>query len=204
MLEVFLEFAERQTEDVARHDAVVSNDTQRQTALEYDLSLLTDGDLAEIAHRKRDRGGSEIVDVVVDRIGLDAGEIGEDDRAMEGRRLNDRLGTPVMLIEPFDEVDRYAQESRYGTEEVRELVGGVDIALFAIGRDIGIDDIVDLVDRTCGRELHLADGGSAVDLAALEDDHADRDLVAGIDTLIDDKAVELGIFRKGAYHSGKD
>lgn len=79
MLEVFLEFAERQTEDIARHDTVVSNDTQRKTALEYDFALLTDGHLAEIAHRKRDRGGSEIIYMVVDRIGLDAGEIGEDD-----------------------------------------------------------------------------------------------------------------------------
>ena len=84
MLEVFLEFAERQTEDIAGDDTVVGDDTQRQTALEYDFALLTDGDLAEIAHRKGDRGGSEIVDVVVDRIGLNAGEIGEDDRAMEG------------------------------------------------------------------------------------------------------------------------
>ena len=86
---------------------------------------------------------------------------------MEGRSLDDRLGAPVVLIQPFDEIRRYAQQSRHGAQKVGELIGRVGVVLLAVLLDILRDDLVDRVDGSVGRKLHLAGRTDAVDLAAL-------------------------------------
>ena len=165
--QIFLEFSERQAEDVARGDTVIRYNAERQTSLKGDLPLSAHGNLTQIAHRQADGGGAEVVDMVMDGVGLDARQIGEDDGAMEGRSLDDRLGAPVMLIQPFDEISRYAQQTRHGAQKVGKLIGRVCVVLLAILLNIFRDDVVDRVDGSVWRELHLAGRTDAVDLAAL-------------------------------------
>ena len=167
MLQVFFKLPERQAQDVTGTDAVVRHDTERQTALKGHLSLLPYGDLAQIAHRKTDGYGAEVIDMMMDRICFDAGKIGQHDRAVEGAGVDDRLGTPVMLIQPLNKICRYAQQSRRGAQELGELIGRVDFILLTVLINILRNDLIDRVDGGVGRELHLAGRTDAVDLAAL-------------------------------------
>ena len=84
MLQIFLELSERQSEDIARGNAVIRHDTERQTSFKGDLALSAHRYLTQIAHRQADGCSAEVVDMVVDGVGLDTRQIGEDDRAVEG------------------------------------------------------------------------------------------------------------------------
>ena len=70
---------------------------------------------------------------------------------------------------------------------------GLDLKDAAVLLNIAVDDAVDFVDSIRQFELHLIRGTGGVDPPALEHHHADGELVAGIDTLVDHKAVQRGI-----------
>ena len=98
ILNILPEAAERQRKIAAGADTFVHHHAERHTLFKHNLALDTLGDLAQVAHRDGDTGRPELVAVVINVIGTDAGQIGDQQACMERAGIDDLFRQHPVLI----------------------------------------------------------------------------------------------------------
>ena len=171
-----------------RANTLVHNKADRDALLEHDLAFPSLRHLMRDAHRHNHRRRTEVIDMVIDRVGADAREVCDRHRAVERARVDDALRQKTELVHRFEHTHAEAAQSRDLQEDPDQIVGRIRIALAAVFRDVFLQCLMHLVDRELRFEVHLVH--RALGFAGLQDHHADRDLIARIDRFVHDEAVD--------------
>lgn len=123
------------------------------TSFENDLAaFFTESHLAQIAHRDEKAGRAEIVAMVVNVVGADAGEVGDAEADMEGAGVDDGVWKHVMLIQKLQKADAEIEKPRHGEQQLNDLVGAVFVFCFAVAFNVSVylflngKDVVGLVE----------------------------------------------------------
>ena len=143
---------------------------------------------------------TEVVDVVVDGTDAQGAHGGDDHTAVEGGEIRQGLGDPAVVVQPEQHTDGKAENgTREGGQRAGGLVeAGVQILLLLFLHDSGVELLVDVNDGVVGLEDHGYGGVGGVLAHVLLDDHIHFDVVAGVDALTADEAVESGLLGDGA------
>ncbi len=185
-----LDMGEELGEIVAGGDALVHDHAQGDAPVEHDAGAGAAGHLAHVAHGDAHAGGSEVVNVVVDVVGADAGQIGDEKAGVEGAGVDDGLGQQVVPVGPADEIYARPDQAAHLQQGVHKGVQLVGVVVLAVLGDILVDLALHVEDVVVHVEVYLAHG--VVVLAGAQHHHAHAELVALINALVDDKAVYGG------------
>ena len=202
ILEIFLDNGECLRVAVTVAEAFVHDDTERDLFFKHDLAFFLLGCVDVVAHGNDHAVRTEVINVMVDVVGTNARQIGENEGAVEGADVDDRLGEQTDLIESAERSAEEAHERTATDECLEELVSRGVAGGFVVFRNERLDLVVDVKNGIVKIKLHFAHGRIVV--GGTKHDHADLQLVVGVDLAVDDEAVQLGEFGNGSDDSGND
>ena len=171
-------------------DSLVHDNAQRQAGLEDNSVLGLEGDFARVAHCEEYAGGAELVDVMVDVVCPQAGQVGDGECRVERAGIDDLCRKESVLVHFFEQPDTESGKSGERQKLLDELVGGVLVLGLAVFLDVAVHLLVDGEDVVFLIEADLAHCAFHVAVLILEDNHGAVDSVALVDLAVDDEAVE--------------
>ena len=187
-------------------DALVGGDLEGHDLADNAAAVVPDGFLLYLgAHGDENTGGAKVVAMMIDGIHLDGGHVGDKHGGVEGACIDDGTGQKTVAVEKLQASNEESSEEGDAEEQVDQLVGGIVGTGLAIVIDGAVDLFGDVKDGILGitddLDYRFFTGLVAV---CFENNEAHGDVIAGIDALVDDETVDIGLFRDGADIGGDE
>ena len=181
---------------MAGGDALVHDHAHGDALFQHDLALAGVGHLPGVAHGDSHAGGAELIHMMVNVVGADAGQIGDQQTGMEGTGLDDGPGQQAVAVGKTEHRAGQPQQTRDLHQNSHDPVQIIGVVILAVFRNVLQHLPLNIKDVVGGLQIDLAHG--VLIMAGTKYHHGHGDVIVGVDLLVADKPVQMGELRHGA------